>query len=154
VWILLLIGTTIGHRRLGGTYSDDFTLPSSPAQQGATALSAHQPAAAGQNAQIVFTGSGLASHRAAIEQAVDAVKALPHVRGATDPLAPGTLSRDGGTAYATVTFDRNPVALGAGYVDRVDRAVAAARNDGVRVDYGGQLGQAARPKAKDVRSEL
>jgi RND superfamily putative drug exporter len=84
---------------------------------------------------------------------MQAVSALPHVLSATDPLAPATTSKDGRTAYATVHFDVNPNTLGADYVGRVDQATATARSADVRVDYGGALGQAARPKSSDTLSE-
>ena len=154
-WIVLLAGATLGHRALGGTYSDDFNLPGSQSVTAGNLLQQHEPSAGGQSGQIVFaTGAGsLAEHSQAIEQSMQAVTALPHVLSATDPLAPVTTSKDGRTAYATVHFDVNPNTLGAGYVDHVDQATAPARAAGVRVDYGGTLGQAARPKSSDTLSE-
>jgi putative drug exporter of the RND superfamily len=154
-WIVLLAGTTLGHRALGGAYSDDFNLPGSPSVTAANLLQQHEPSAGGQSGQIVFTvGSGaLSDHSQPIEQSVQAVGKLPHVLSVTDPLSAATTSKDGRTAYATVNFDTNPTSLGADYVTRVDQAVAPARAAGVRVDYGGVLGQAARPKSGDGLSE-
>jgi RND superfamily putative drug exporter len=156
VWVVLLLVATLGHRALGGTYSDDFTLPGSPAQQGADLLAAHQPNAGGQSGQIVFTVSAgtLAADSAAITTSMRNVAALPHVLAAGNPLATATTSADGRTAYATVSFDTSPVTLGSSYVASVDDAVAGARAAGVGVNYGSTLGQAARPKAKDTTSEL
>ena len=38
VWVVLLAGVTFGHRALGGSYTDNFSLPSSPSQAGAALL--------------------------------------------------------------------------------------------------------------------
>jgi RND superfamily putative drug exporter len=156
IWVALLAGAALGHRALGGAYSDDFSLPSAPSQQGLALLKAHEPGAGGQSGQLVFTvGSGmLAQHRSAIEASVARVRRVSHVLSATDPLLAPTTSKDGRTAYDIVNFGTNPAALGASYLTQVNHAVAAARAAGVTVSYGGSLGQAARPSPKDARSEL
>jgi RND superfamily putative drug exporter len=79
---------------------------------------------------------------------------LPHVLSVSDPFSGGSVSSDGRTAYAAINFDVNPQSLGTSYVTSVDRATDVARRAGVAVSYGGALGQAAAPKAKDRRSEL
>jgi len=156
LWIVLLAGATLGHRALGGVYSDSFSLPDSPSQQGSALLKAHEPGAGGQSGQLVFTVSSgsLAEHRSAIEKAVAQVRDLPHVLAASDPLTAGTTSKDGRTAYDVVNFDSNPAALGPDYLTRVASAVAPARSSAVIVNYGGALGQAARPTSSDATSEL
>jgi len=154
-WVGLLIAATIGSHALGGVYSDNFALPGTSAQQGADLLQAHRPSAGGQGGQLVFTvGSGsLASHRSAIEQSMTHMRALPDVLAASDPLARAAVARDGRVAYATVHFSVNPQSLGQSYLKKVGRAVAPARDAGVAVNYGGQLGQAAKLKSRDPRSE-
>jgi len=155
VWLVLLLGVTVGHQQLGGSYSDDFTVATSSAAQGSALLAAHEPAAGGQGGQLVFsvpTGS-VTSHATAVEAAAAAVRALPHVLAVSDPLAGATISADRRAAYATVHFDTSPVGLGHAYVATVNTATAGARTAGVAVDYGGLLGQAARPKGGDARSE-
>ena len=146
----------MGHRALGGTYSDDFTLPGSAAEQGATVLQAHEPAAGGQNGQIVFTTSRgtLASRQSAIEAAVANVRKLPDVLSVSDPLSPATTSKNDQTAYSTVNFSVNPASLGTSYINQVNQATAGARAAGVNVDYGGQLGLADTPQGGDSRSEI
>jgi putative drug exporter of the RND superfamily len=166
-WLVLLVGVTIGHRALGGVYSDDFTLPGTPASQGANLLRTHHFAAAGgESGEIVFTvgsgtggsgtgGSGsLARDRDAIDESIAQVRRLPDVLAASDPLATGTVAGNGRIAYSAVYFSVNPQSLGSGYVNDVTQALAPARAAGVAVSYGGQLGQAARPSARDGRSDL
>jgi len=154
-WVVVLVGATIGQHALGGTYTDDFNLPGSPSVVGINLLQAHEPAAGGQGGQIVFAvGSGtLADQHQAIETSIQNVSKLPHVLSASDPLSTATTSTDGRTAYSAVQFDTNPADLGSGYVTQVDQATAAARSAGVQVHYGEVLGQAARPKSGDARSE-
>jgi RND superfamily putative drug exporter len=81
------------------------------------------------------------------------VRALPDVLTASDPLGPAAVAKDGRVAYATVHFAVNPQSLGQSYLARVSHAVAPVRNAGVAVNYGGQLGQAAKLKNRDPRSE-
>ncbi len=154
-WLGLFAGVTLGHRALGGVYSDDFSLPSNPAQQGASLLKAHHPAAGGQGGQLVFTVAtgSLARDRGAVEQSMTNTRGLPDVLAASDPLTTAATAADGRTAYSTVHFSTSPASLGQAYVRKVDQAVAPARAAGVSVSYGGQLGQAARPKSRDARSE-
>ncbi|MDT3440600.1 MMPL family transporter [Pseudofrankia sp. BMG5.37] len=156
VWIALLVAATLGHRATGGDYSDDFQLPASSAQQGADLLRAHEPKAGGLSGQLVFTARGttLRPYSSQLATAAGNVARLPHVLFVGDPLAAATTSKDGRTAYATVRFDVNPKTLGPSYVASVDQAVTGARAAGVNVDYGGVLGQAARPKANEALSEV
>ncbi|WP_041259439.1 MMPL family transporter [Pseudofrankia inefficax] len=155
-WVLLLVAATVGHRLAGGGYSDDFQLPRSSAQQGADLLRAHAPKAGGLGSQVVFTveAGALRSHASQLSAAAGNLARLPHVLAVSDPLAAATVSTDGRTAYATVRFDVKPVTLGRSYLATVDQAVAVARDAGVKVDYGGALGNAARPKANEARSEI
>ncbi len=153
--MLVLVAATLAHRAAGSTYSDSLTIPGSKAQAGLAVLRAHEPTIGGQSGQVVFVdGHGkLSSAAAAVEQSVANVRKLAHVLSAADPLSAQTMSKDGRTAYSTVHFDTNPQQLGSAYVTAVDEAVAPARRAGVEVTYGGQLGQAAAPKANDITSE-
>ncbi|SNQ48530.1 putative integral membrane export protein [Frankia canadensis] len=155
-WVVFLAAATLGHRLAGGHYSDDLQLPGSSAQQGADLLQAHEPGAGGYAGQIVFTvgSASLRAYSSELSAAAAAVGRLPHVLAISDPLAAGRTSQDGRTAYAAVRFDVDPKALGPSSVAAVDRAVAGVRAAGVRVDYGGVLGQAARPKPGEARSEV
>jgi RND superfamily putative drug exporter len=155
-WLVGLALVTLGNRALGGVFGDTLTIPGSASQHGLDALKAHDPRAGGQNGQVVFVDSSgsLTSQRAAVEAARANVSKLPHVLSVSDPLSAGSVSADGRTAYASVNFDVNPQSLGTSYVNSVDAATNVARQAGVSVSYGGALGQAAAPKAKDVRSEL
>lgn len=72
------------------------------------------------------------------------------------PSAPptGALTADARTGFITVGFDAIPTSFGAAYLQEVDRAVEPLRAAGVRVEYGGPLGELARPLPTDLHSEV
>jgi RND superfamily putative drug exporter len=149
---------------VGGTYSDDFSLPGSQSQQGLDVLKAHAPSIGGTSAQVVLhDAKPLTDFTTQVNQAVSSLQHLPHVISVQNPLPQpnasggttptGALSKDGTIGYITVRFDTNPSSLGTDYLSGVDSAVAPLRSAGVQVEYGGPLGELARPHAKDLTSE-
>ncbi|MFR9675187.1 MMPL family transporter [Streptomyces sp. TR02-1] len=167
-WVVAAGGLHVAGNAFGGTYADDFTLSDSQAQDGFDVLQRHDPGRGGQSAKVVLhdTDAPLSSHRTQVDTAVGKLGDLPHVLSAQNPLtAPPpqpdgtpkrpleTVSSDGRTAYVTVTFDENPASLGSSYLDGVDDAVRPLRKAGVEVEYGGGLGELARPGGSDRLSE-
>ncbi|WP_260474619.1 MMPL family transporter [Streptomyces sp. WAC 05379] len=157
-WLLVLLTALGADRAWGGTYDDDFALPGTAVQTGADLLDAHgSDQVRGTASQIVLhadTGS-LDAHRDAVGTAVAELKELPEVVSVADPLnTPGAVSADGTTGIVTVRFIENPARFETSYLDGVDDAVHGLRADGVDVEYGGPLGQLARPKAEDRLSEV
>ncbi|MFE7562974.1 MMPL family transporter [Kitasatospora sp. NPDC057500] len=162
LWIVALAAVQAANKTVGGSYSDDFSLPGTQAQLGKDVLQAHEPAAAGTSSQVVLhDAQPLTGFQPQIAQAVSSLQQLPHVLGAQSPLPPpgqpappgGPLSTDGLTGYITVRFDTTPTLLGDEYLDGVDAAVAPLREAGVQVEYGGPLGELARPAPDDRSSE-
>ncbi|MFG2212076.1 MMPL family transporter [Streptomyces sp. NPDC048638] len=169
LWLAALVGVQAWQHAYGGEYSDNFTLPGTQSQQGSQVLKAHEPQAGGYSSQVVLHDTRpLTDSRSRITDAVGALQKLPQVLAAQNPLPPsgsapakpppgtpnvGPLAADGRTAYITMRFAVQPSTLHAGYLDGVDRAVQPLRSAGVEVEYGGPLGELARPKANDVVSE-
>ncbi|WP_327674891.1 MMPL family transporter [Kitasatospora sp. NBC_00458] len=162
LWLAVLACVQVANRTVGGTYSDDFSLPGSQSQKGRDVLQAHEPAAGGTAAQIVLNDAQpLTGFAPQLDQTLTALQQLPHVLSVQSPLPPagqpappgGPLSADGLTGYITVRFDDNPTTLGDSYLDEVDTAVAPLRSAGVDVEYGGPLGELARPAPDDRTSE-
>ncbi|MEV6247116.1 MMPL family transporter [Streptomyces sp. NPDC051742] len=169
-WVVAL-GALVGlNHAYGGEYSDNYSLPGTQSQEGLDVLRAHEPAAGGYSAQVVLYDGAkpLTDAGDQISAAVASLEKLPHVLNATSPLpASGTpppsppagtpnvgpLSTDGKTGYITVRFDVQPGTLGDDYLTGVDSAVAPLRAAGVQVEYGGALGELARPEADDRTSE-
>ncbi|NJP79345.1 MMPL family transporter [Streptomyces sp. AA8] len=170
LWLAAIGGVQVLERSFGGEYSDDFALPSAQSQDGLDVLKAHDPAAGGYSGQVVLHDAAkpLTAFSGQINQTVAELRKLPHVLSVQNPLPPpgtpparppgtpntGPLSDDGKTAYITVRFDSPPATLGAPYLDGVDDAVKPLRTAGVQVEYGGPLGELARPEPDDRSSEL
>ncbi|MFF9457809.1 MMPL family transporter [Streptomyces flaveolus] len=167
-WLVALVALQFADRSFGGDYSDNFTLPSSQSQQGLDVLERHDPAAGGYSAQIVVHDADepLTSLGSQMSTTVADLQKLPHVLSVQNPLTAtpasgsssgpnvGPLSTDGRTAYLTVRFDIQPSQLGDGYLHGVDDSVQPLRAAGAQVEYGGPLGEPARPAADDRVSEL
>lgn len=161
-WLVVLGVLHALQSSFGGTYSDDFSLPGTQSNNGAEVLSHHDPAAGGIGAQVVLHDGqkSLTGFQSQIDQTVSSLQKLPHVLSAVNPLPAspsspptGALSSDGKTGYITVRFTANPTSFGTSYLHGVDSAVQPLRAAGVEVEYGGPLGELARPKATDLTSE-
>ncbi|MFF2040453.1 MMPL family transporter [Kitasatospora sp. NPDC058170] len=162
LWLVALACIQVANRSVGGEYSDDFSLPGTQSAQGKDVLQAHVPSLGGTSSQVVLhDAQPLTGFAGEIGQAITSLQALPHVQSVQSPLPPpgqpsppgGPLATDGLTGYITVRFDTNPTTLGDDYLTGVDDAVAPLRNAGVQVEYGGPLGELARPTADDRTSE-
>ncbi|MEV5091872.1 MMPL family transporter [Streptomyces griseoincarnatus] len=166
-WLVALVVLQVVSRAVGGTYSDDFTLSGSQSQQGIEVLQRHDPQAGGYSSQVVLHDDQqeLTALGSQMSSTVSGLEKLPHVLSAQNPLTAqgpsgssqpdvGPLSSDGRTAYITVRFDVQPSTLGADYLNGVDDAVRPLRDAGAQVEYGGPLGELARPAPDDRISEL
>ncbi|MFQ6199721.1 MMPL family transporter [Streptomyces sp. NPDC000405] len=163
VWLAALaaLGGLQGlNKAVGGSFSDNFTLPGTQSLTGLDVLKAHNPAAGGYATPVVLHDAAqpLTAFSSQIGGTVSALQGLPHVLAATNPLlvsptTAGPLSADGRTAYITVRFDIPPTTLDNDYLNGVNQAVAPLRAAGVEVEYGGPLGELARPQPNDTLSE-
>jgi RND superfamily putative drug exporter len=166
-WLIALAALQVLNRSFGGDYSDNFSLPGVQSQQGLDVLRKHDPVAGGYGSQIVLRDSAkpLTAVSTQMSQTVADLQKLPHVLSVQNPLPPpgsqpagkqtvGPLSSDAKTAYLTVRFDVQPSTLEDDYLDGVDDSVKPLRAAGVQVEYGGPLGELARPAADDRVSEL
>ncbi|MEV7084092.1 MMPL family transporter [Streptomyces sp. NPDC093516] len=167
-WLVALVVLQVLSRTVGGEYSDNFALPQAQSQKGLDVLEEHDPQAGGYSSQIVLRDDGqpLTALGSQLSTAVADLEKLPHVLSAQNPLSAqgsspgqsqqnvGPLSDDGKTAYITVRFGVQPSTLGDSYLNGVDDAVRPLRSAGAEVEYGGPLGELARPAADDRVSEL
>ncbi|MEU6284047.1 MMPL family transporter [Streptomyces sp. NPDC047028] len=170
LWLVALAAASVLNHMYGGKFTDDYSLPNTQSQNGLDILKAHEPAAGGYSSQIVLhdTSKPLTQLGNDVNSTVDSLKKLPHVLSVQSPLPPpgqtapsqppgtpnvGPLSSNGETGYITVRFDKSPSTLGHGYLDGVDSAVKPLRSAGVQVEYGGPLGELARPHGNDRISE-
>jgi putative drug exporter of the RND superfamily len=171
-WLVALVALQTLNKTHGGEYSDNFSLPNAQSQQGLDVLKQHDPAAGGYSSQIVLHDdkASLTSLSSQMSTTVGDLQKLPHVLAVQNPLSGtgssaqssqgqnqpnvGPLSSDGKTGYITVRFDVQPSTLDDSYLDGVDDAVQPLKSAGAQVEYGGPLGELARPAADDRVSEL
>ncbi|MXM67733.1 MMPL family transporter [Streptomyces sp. HUCO-GS316] len=166
-WLVALVALQVLDRAYGGEYSDNFDLPGVQSTEGLDVLKEHDPAAGGYSSQIVMhdDDKALSSVSSQMSTTVSDLQKLPHVLSVQNPLSAadsttqsqpnvGPVSTDGKTAYITIRFDEQPSTLGDDYLNGVDDAVKPLRSAGVDVEYGGPLGELARPAADDRVSEL
>jgi putative drug exporter of the RND superfamily len=157
-WLIIVGGLVGAHQAFGGEYVNNFTVSGSDSATGLSVLNSTFPQQGGYAGQIVFhakTGT-VAAQQAAVNQATSNVAELPDVIRATSPFASsnsGLVSKDGTIAYASAGWNVNPNSLDTTYLDKLDNAVAPARNAGLQVEYGagaGQIGQ----QNHDLTSEV
>ncbi|MFF1682720.1 MMPL family transporter [Streptomyces sp. NPDC058256] len=169
LWLAALVALQMLNRSFGGEYEDNFSLSGVQSQQGLDVLKEHDPAAGGYSSQIVLQDKSkpLTDVASQMSQTVGDLQKLPHVLAVQNPLQSssgqstqsgqpnvGPITSDAKTAYITVRFDVQPSTLGDDYLTGVDASVQPLRAAGVDVEYGGPLGELARPEADDRVSEL
>jgi RND superfamily putative drug exporter len=144
-WVVAAIAVVTLNAAVGGQSDDGFRLPGSESQRAADIIEQRFPQQTLYSSHVIFHAPGGLTDRqtrAVVDEAVSELRTLPHViavSGPYDPRGP-TLSRDGRTAFATVGFDVEKV--GPDEYDAADRAVRAARDAGVEVEYDGALAYA------------
>ncbi|MFJ8858619.1 MMPL family transporter [Streptomyces sp. NPDC102451] len=164
LWLAALVALQAVQHAYGGDYSDDFSLSDTQSQKGLDVLEAHAPSAGGYSSQVVVHDAdrSLSDLSSQMSTVVGSLQKLPDVLSVQNPLTAqsssggpdvGPLSGDGKTAYITVRFSVQPSTLGSGYLHGVDSAVQPLRAAGAEVEYGGPLGELARPDANDRTSE-
>ncbi|MFB6771940.1 MMPL family transporter [Streptomyces sp. NPDC056337] len=110
LWVVLLVGTGVLAGRAAAAPPNDFSMPGTEAQQAYDLLEKDFPElnADGASARVVFrTEGGKVTDpetRGAIGETVRALGADPQVARVTDPFTTRSVSPDGTTAYAQVSY--------------------------------------------------
>ncbi|MGH3424422.1 MAG: MMPL family transporter [Nocardioidaceae bacterium] len=157
VWLVVLLGSLGLRHQYGGEFVNDYTVPGSESSTGLDVLQKNFPEQGGYAGSIVFhAGKGTVSDQSdAVSKSMTNVSKLDHVVASSDPLDTNgstSVSKDGSTVNAPVSFDVVPASLDDSYLDTLDKAVAPAKAAGLQVEYGGGAGQIAH-QAKDQASE-
>jgi putative drug exporter of the RND superfamily len=157
-WLIILGGLLGARHAFGGQYVNSYTVPGSDSSTGLDVLNADYPQQGGYAGQIVFHArSGtVTQQQAAVNQATSNIAKLPDVIKAVSPFAApnsAMVSKNGTTAYASVSWNVNPAQLGTSYLDRLNSAVGPAGKAGLQVDYGGNAGNIGQVTG-DRRSEV
>jgi RND superfamily putative drug exporter len=149
-WVLVAIVMTVIASAVGRQYANDFSLPNTESQHVVDLLKSEFPSQGGDVDQIVFhttTGTVQSSAvRNAIEPLLTQVKTMPHVFSVTSPYTSSgkyEISKDGRTAFATVTYSKRanllPNDTGKPVIDAIDKIHVT----GLTVAAGGQVIEAA-----------
>jgi RND superfamily putative drug exporter len=144
-WAGVLIGLSLLSQTVRASYDNSLTLPGTGSGSAQELLVRAAPAQAGDSDQIVWNIRRGRVTDLAIEQRMSAMLArvshLPEVASVASPYLPGgrvQVSRDGHTAYATVTFTRAAGNLDTADINRVIALAMAAREPGLTVELGGK----------------
>ncbi|MFF5494192.1 MMPL family transporter [Streptomyces aquilus] len=154
LWAVILGAVGVGAAKAPAA-SDSGTsfMPGIEAQKAFDLIGERFPgsSANGANARIVFVAPDgekvtAADNRDAIDAFVKKTAAAPEVSGAVDPFAAKAVSKDGTTAYATVTYKVEADDLTDADKAVLEKAVDQARDSGLTVEVGGTA-LAERPAA-------
>ncbi|MFE1753114.1 MMPL family transporter [Streptomyces anandii] len=145
LWLLALGGVTVAATVTGAAYSNDYEVPGTESGRATQLLQEGFPGLGGDSDTVVWHTTSGTVRAADVEQtmsgALDRIAALPAVASVTSPYkggqGAGRISRDGHTAYATVTFDRPAQDVTKPQAEAVVRAAEAAEADGLQVELGG-----------------
>ncbi|MEU0249982.1 MMPL family transporter [Streptomyces sp. NPDC006235] len=149
---LLALGAVVGlGLSFAGSFTDSSSIPGSPAQTALTKMERHFPEPDVQSAQIVFQAPAgrtvsEADLRKSLEATLEATGRIPGVSEVSDPSESGTVSEDGRTAAAQVTFTtKEEDDVPEGTLDAVKAAGDEARQEGLRTIYGGEPYESSHP---------
>ncbi|MDX3380613.1 MMPL family transporter [Streptomyces niveiscabiei] len=153
-WLLLLAILVGGMRAAGGaSFSEEYTLPGTESTKAVELLESQFKRTSGDASTIVLHAKSGKVTDPAVEAEVDRMLAevaeVPEVGAVTSPFGPqgaAQVSRDGRTAYATVTFTKQSQSLDKDNIQKVVDLGSELRSDTLRVEFGGAaIGQLDKP---------
>ncbi|MFD4509161.1 MMPL family transporter [Streptomyces sp. NPDC058457] len=144
LWLAVLAAVGLGALQAPGAADEEFSAPGIESQKAFDLMQERFPGAAadGATARVVFvaphgqrvTATG---HRKAIEETVTALGDGAQVAVVSDPFKANAVSKDGTTAYATVTYKVKSSQITDAARTALDDAVDQARDTGLTVETGG-----------------
>lgn len=145
LWLLALGGVTAAAAAAGSAYSNDYEVPGTESGRATQLLQEGFPELGGDSDTVVWhTTSGTTVRAAAVEQTMtdtlDEIADLPSVAAVVSPYddqGAAQISKDGRTAYATVTFDDRAEDIDKAEAQAVVDAAESAEADGLQVELGG-----------------
>ncbi|MCX4823704.1 MMPL family transporter [Streptomyces sp. NBC_01142] len=151
LWVALLALAGFGAASASTATSSSFSMPGTEAQKAFDLLEQRFPggSADGATARVVFkapAGQKMTEpgHKAEVNKAVGELKSgSDQIASVTDPYLTKAVSKDGGTAYVSVTYKVNSMELTEETREELKEAGAEARDAGLTVEIGGDALQAA-----------
>ncbi|MGK9463538.1 MMPL family transporter [Streptomyces sp. G6] len=143
LWAGLLVAAGVLAARADAAPPNDFAMPGTEAQQAYDLLEERFPEvkADGATARVVFRSDDgkvtAPDRKRAVEDAVRALGEAPQVERVTDPFRTGSVSEDGTTAYAQVSYGVTVGELADTSREALTDTVEEARARGLTVEAGG-----------------
>ncbi|MEU2283014.1 MMPL family transporter [Streptomyces sp. NPDC013178] len=145
LWVAILAACAFAAAKAPAAPDDDLMLPGTESQQAFDLLDQRFPGSSsdGAEARIVFVAPDgqkitASSNKSAVEKIVTEVGDGRQVKSAIDPFTtPGAVSKDGTTAYATVTYKEKSADLTDATKDALKDTVHDGKGTGLTVNIGG-----------------
>ncbi|GAB2768715.1 MMPL family transporter [Streptomyces daliensis] len=146
IWVALLVAAGVGASTASSPPDDDFALPGTEAQKAFDLLEDRFPDANadGATARMVFRAPNgekitATDNRAAVQETVKELGDGGQAAAVSDPFAPksGAVSKDGTTAYASVTYKVATTDLTDATREGIEDAAQHGRDAGLTVETGG-----------------
>lgn len=161
LWIVALLGITAASQGFGSKYAEDFTLPSTDSSKALDLLKGiSKDGSAGETDTIVWQvkdgtvrDAVVQSRMSAMLGKVAAMSAIESVESPYSPQGAYQVSKDGKTAYASVTFKEDAAHIKSDDVNKLISTAQAARMDGLQVELGGnsiKQAQQAEPSSSEA----
>ncbi|MGW7757330.1 MMPL family transporter [Streptomyces violaceusniger] len=144
VWAAVLAAVGLGALKAPGASDDGFSMPGIESQKAFDLMEQRFPGATadGATARVVFVAPGgekvtATENKRAVEKAVADLADGTQVASAVDPFQAKAVSKDGTTAYATVTYKVAANDLTDAAKTQLERAIHTAQESGLTVEAGG-----------------
>ncbi|AZQ36182.1 MMPL family transporter [Streptomyces cyaneochromogenes] len=144
VWAAVLAAVGLGALKAPGASEEEFSMPGIESQKAFDLMEERFPGATadGATARVVFVAPGgekvtAAENKKAVEEAVAELGDGSQVGSVVDPFQAKAVSKDGTTAYATVTYKVKANDLTDASRTHLEKAIDDARDTGLTVEAGG-----------------
>ncbi|NUP44839.1 MAG: MMPL family transporter [Streptomyces sp.] len=144
MWVAVLAAVGLGAMKAPAAADEEFSMPGIESQKAYDLLGERFPGttAEGATARVVFVAPDgqkvtASDNRAAVEKAVAELGDGTQVADVADPFRAKAVSKDGSTAYATVTYKVKSADVTDASRSALDKAADQAREAGLTVEAGG-----------------
>ncbi|MFJ9695965.1 MMPL family transporter [Kitasatospora sp. NPDC101183] len=144
IWVAVLAVCGVFAAKAPAAPDDGFAMPGTEAQKAFDLMNERFPGghADGATARIVFVAPNgqkitAAPNQQAVEKTVGELAHAEQVTSAVDPFKAHTVSQDGTTAYATVSYSVKGGELSKGATTALEDAAQHGRDAGLKVEIGG-----------------
>jgi len=144
-WLVVLVGAFVASGVVGGTTSDEMSIPSTESQQAVDLLEQRFPEQSGSSARLVFASTNDTPLtdpvlQAQVEETLAEVGRAAEVVAIADPFATGTVSAEGLVAFADVTYATPAKEVSDQAAAALEQIREGATSDQLQVEIGGEVG--------------